>query len=527
MKKNTKLLIGITAGVCVLGAALAVVLALPSKDVKIDVQDNNAILLLDKQTLVADEITVKNSGGEYKLLGYDYDNQIPSAAKSSEPSEESQNSGESSIKTAADDVETVEVREIYTVYSMKDYEDEELYKPYTDELCRECCYITATALVDKSGNRYEEYGLDKPVSEVSVVFSDGSKTKLSLGNYAPENKGVYLKMSGDKNVYLVLNQSVEMFFVERLQMFDHVLTESIDSGDSVKEIDISGTNYQNDYSFLLNELKINKTQYILSSPYRLSADDEQLDIFAKAIYGMIGTNVVQVAAGKDDLAKYGLDKPYQKVTITTLAGVTTTVLAGKPDKDGNFYLMNSEKTTIFSMNKDDVTWYGVNTDTLVKDNVIYDDLSNITNLTTYAMEMTDDYVFESETSLSENYTETKYTVLKYHGKEILFDNFFIFYQNLEALTVQSPVPDSIDGCEEIFRFELTYDIESDNEELKKDNKEIVSFYRNKDGGTICTLNGNIRGYVDSEYADKLIAQTNQIHYDKTIERLELPEASEQ
>ena len=151
MNRNTKLLIASCIGVSVLGAALAVVLSLPSTQTQPTTSDdNNAILLFDKQSMLASEISIQNTGGSYQLFGYDYETSETNAGKKSSSQAESSedvptdNSGseESSSQTAADESSTADTtetaREINMIYTMQEYEDEILYKPYTDELCREC-----------------------------------------------------------------------------------------------------------------------------------------------------------------------------------------------------------------------------------------------------------------------------------------------------------------------------------------------------------------------------------------------------
>ena len=92
MKKNIRLIILLILAVLVLAAGLIVVLNLPDPQGggNTKVSDNADLLLYDKTSLDAEEISVSNSGGDYVLVGYSYKDKV-SGQESSESSESSKN----------------------------------------------------------------------------------------------------------------------------------------------------------------------------------------------------------------------------------------------------------------------------------------------------------------------------------------------------------------------------------------------------------------------------------------------------
>ena len=68
MKKNTKIIIAISSVVVVLGIALGVILAQPSEDTSEKGNENADIILLDKSACDVDDVTIKNTSGEYQLF---------------------------------------------------------------------------------------------------------------------------------------------------------------------------------------------------------------------------------------------------------------------------------------------------------------------------------------------------------------------------------------------------------------------------------------------------------------------------
>ena len=194
MKKNTKIIISMSSVIVVLGIVLGVILAQPSENSSENTNENTDILLLDKSSLDVDDVTIKNASGEYQILGYKYSEEVK-----------------------ADE-------EISMFYTMQGYENTLMSKYMTDNLVKECQTVAATRVIDKSGKKYGDYGLDKPSVEVKVIYSDNSKVNMYFGNEAPDKSGVYCRIDGNKNVYLVNSASVDMFFIDKLQLFDKQLT---------------------------------------------------------------------------------------------------------------------------------------------------------------------------------------------------------------------------------------------------------------------------------------------------------------
>ena len=171
---------------------------------------------MDKSACDVDDVTIKNTSGEYQLLGYKYSEQVK-----------------------ADENE-----EISIVYTMQGYENTLMSKYMTDNLVKECQTVAATRLIDKSGKKYSDYGLDKPSVEVKVIYSDTSKVNMYFGNEAPDKSGVYCRIDGNKNVYLVNSATVDMFFIDKLQLFDKSLTGELSDSENITSVEIGGSGYE-------------------------------------------------------------------------------------------------------------------------------------------------------------------------------------------------------------------------------------------------------------------------------------------
>lgn len=475
MKKNIKVLIFSVICLAVLVAALVVVLNLPSaNENKEETSSQDAILLFDKTNLKAEDITVSNESGEYQLLGYEY-------------SDEGSDDGSSS----------------QIIYTMQDHSSQILSKTMTDSLAEQCLYMSAIQIVDKSGSSYSEYGLDKPRSTVSVIFSDNSEVTMYVGNNAPDNKGVYFRIDGNANVYLVQENMINMFLVDKLQMFSKTMSYSFNTDYKIQTVKISGTNYDSNIEIEPINNNANFCNFVLTKPYREICDNDFLENFGESLYGLSGTTVVAVDITGDDMKKYGLDKPYIDVEVTASDDTAAHIIASEADSENNCYLMQSGGTIIYKMSTDDLFWYGVTYRDFLDDSIIKPNMDNIVSADIYYGGSNYHYDVTHTTSKNELYEDIVTTKATYNGKEIKYLNLSIFVNNVAGISRSSALPKSTDGSERIFSIKYSFD---GNDALS----DTLEIYRTKDKQLIVTLNGNIEGYTDTEYAEKVFEQVENI-----------------
>lgn len=293
MKRNLKLLIAALICVTVLAGALVIVLNLPEDEEIVETSSNDAILIFDKTDLTAEEIEVSNKSGEYVLMGYDYSSFESSSENTSETSE----------------------TDLSMIYTMQEYETQPLSKTVTDSLAEQCCYMAALRVIEKSGNRDKEYGLDNPAATVSVTYSDNSSVKMYIGNEAPDDKGIYFKTDKSDTVYLVQENMVNMFLVDKLQVFTKDISGSFDTDEKIQTVKLTGTLYEKDVYVKPIDNNANFCNFVMETPYREICDNDFLEEFGESFYDLSGTTVSAVDVGESDLSKYGLDEPDRKSVV--------------------------------------------------------------------------------------------------------------------------------------------------------------------------------------------------------------------
>lgn len=486
MKRNTKLLIGAGIAAGLLGAVLAVVLMLPSdnKDDNEKTSEPESVLLYDKTGSVPEDITIKNTGGEYEIIGYKYT-----------PVQQSSKDDESSSSNPIVNPEVLKApeSEIPIVYTMQEYPNELLSKKRTDALYKDSQYLAAKKVIDTSGKNYKEYGLEEPRAEVTILFDDNSTKSFSLGDDAPDNAGIYVKMSDDSTVYVVPTDNVDTYLTEKLQMFDNTITSSVDEDITVTSMSFSGEFYEKTITVTDNsniEQKVFKNSYYMKEPYLADCKSKTLTTVKEKIFGMEGTEIAAICVSEDDIKKYGLDKPYISITAELSNGNELTVKASKADDDGKCYVMNKSGTTIFRMNSKSIEWYGLSRNDILTENILSIDMKYMKTLTIKENGKTSQYDFEAKEIMTDNYSVNRVVNVYKDGKKIDYTVVMDYVEALSSYKRSDDVPSDLKNCKKLLEVELAFD-------TKNKEKLDMSFYSTPDNKKLVVYNGTIEGYADS------------------------------
>lgn len=514
MKRNIILIILAAVIVAALAGVMIFVLSLPkTEEVGLSANDTD-ILIYDKTSVKAEEITVKNSGGEYTLIGFDYTGMADEASQenAAEASEDSQPSG----NKRTDETSTLKMNMRYTMQGLDDFE---LNKDNTDSLAYQCSYVTALQIVDKSGVRFSDFGLDKPLSTVKIRFSDGSEETLILGKKAPNDMGYYFRRELTDNVYLMNPETIGSFLIEKLQMLDRTLTKNFsedeDNPPTISTISISGEGYKDPLKIDTEEDISIAATYKLRSPYHLACGKESAVSFGKMLYGIRGDEVIAAPVTDEAKKKYGLDKPFMIINVTATDDTKVGLLVSKAEKDGSCYVMADDGNIICKMTKEDMEgWYNITYTDFLTVSFIYPNMDNLDKAVITADGKTTQYDVTHTKDQNELLQDFSINSVKVNGKEVPYSNFNRYINNFTGLAREGTEVKDPGSYTQVYKAELTY---SDNGSSPITDTLVMK--KGADGAYIVYLNDMLMGYTDREYAEQLIAQTAVIDSEETLESL--------
>ena len=477
MKKNTKIMIGISAAVVILGIVLTVILLMPSDANKTETETKD-IILIDKTALNVDDITVKNQSGEYQILGYDYSGTLSSD----------------------------ETDQIPFVYTMQGYEHTLMSKLMTDNLVSECKTVAATRIVDKSGKKYIDYGLDNPRAEVKVIYSDSSEAEMSFGNEAPDKSGTYCRIDGDKNVYLVNSGSIDMFFMDKLQLFEKTLTGELSETEDIAGIEISGSGYEEPVIVTYEQNGIMNVTYAMASPFKEPCDSTKTVEFATDFFDMKMSSVAAAEVGENDIHQFGLAEPYMDITISTTERELH-ILVSEMDENNNFYIMSKNGNIIYQTNEEEFKHYGAEYREFVSENLYSPEMMNVRAAKIEYQGKTYEYTIKREKVINDLYEESINTTMYYNGETADYSNLLSFADSLSNILRTDEMPENPDSFKEIFK--ITLDFENENYTL--------SLCRDDKNKLLAAVDGNNECIVDADFVQAILDQTEKIPTDEPVE----------
>ncbi|MGN0537678.1 MAG: DUF4340 domain-containing protein [Acutalibacteraceae bacterium] len=490
MSKNIKIIIIAALTVLILAAALIVILLLPKED-NSTTNTPSAINLINRNYLDVEEIKVENSHGSYELVGYLTETYYNYDTTSSDSSSESEN---------ANSYETM-------IYTMQEHPKNHLSQYQTQQLAYHCANITASKIVDKTGERYAEFGLSKPRATVTITFNDNTKKTLYIGNDAVGKENtVYIRFEGDKYVYLVALDTVSMFLEDGLQLFDKSLSISLERDSYIESMVINGTYLEKPIKIDATDNTNSDSAYLMYSPYREICNADTMENFCETyLFGLEGDSVAAVDCSDEELKKYGLAEPYSDIFVTATCG-SIHLLTSAPDKDKNCYIMAAGENIIYKISADKLPWLDISYKDFLSDSIFAPNFLSMNNMKISTGKT--DYDFDITHETKENIDgkpSTVHTVM-YGNTEINYQYFENYIHNLCEITRTD------ESVENAVRDDLLLSVQF---AFENDITDTIELYVS---GTKClvVLNGHAESYTDLTYANDLVSYVSLLAQNKEV-----------
>ena len=417
MKKTTKsLIIAIASVVVLVGAFLAVYYLVPDTEEDSEASSEAAseeeadhYHLISLSTSDVKQIDVENEDGKYTVLAEH------AAAESS---------GEESIALTDE-----------TVYTLAGYEKMELLDGQPQSLAEDATSVTATKIVNDGSNK-SDFGIDKPRAVVTVTLNSGGKRTITLGNDAPDNKGAYLTVDGDENIYLVESDSVDGLLITEMGMLSTEIGTSLgdDNETEFTKLVFSGTNFDSKkVEFSYNNSTAYTETYIITSPDNIAANEDTAVYVVENVRYLAAEEVAAVNPDEKALKDYGLDEPFVTVEAE-YPDLKVNYKASKPE-DGAFYLLSND--IVYKMDESAVPWISYTYDDLIASDVLAPNHNSVDKITV----QTEDKVYEFDIDRTtqtvrddQNDTdiETTTEAVKCNGKDLSEETFSKFFNDLTS-----------------------------------------------------------------------------------------------
>ena len=265
------------------------------------------------------------------------------------------------FRVKTDDIESISVltnKSSYTVSKngnnllLSDSSNVKISNQALLSLLNACSYIYAEKIVTENEEDLSVYGFSNPVATLTVSLKDGSKKILYVGNQTIDSSGNYIKTSDDSKIYIKSSYGINSILPEYESFIDKnilsINSKEYETLSSVsiekqgnKTIKLKATTEQNGetkntYWNMINPVYADANTLVLTNDILTPLETFAADGIAEA-----RTN---------NLAKYGLDKPYAVFTIAG-QGITQKFTFGNEDSGYRYFKVDNFDTVYVASNQ--------------------------------------------------------------------------------------------------------------------------------------------------------------------------------
>ncbi len=239
-------------------------------------------------------------------------------------------------------------------FVIEDYED----LPYNGQMLSSLIVsagytVTSTRVTSEATDEdLEKYGLDDSGIYWTLKTTDDARYKVIVGDKLVSDSGYYAMLEGRENCVYVISTSIESSILQPIEAF---ITPTLCVG-------LTESNYymldnftvmHGDKMFVLvkqskkeefvNPDAVAETKLLYPSGYKTD-DTFFMSNVAYNFVSMMGEETVYVGDDDDELAKYGLDKPYYSIYFTFTSGkseVEYYFFVSEKQDDGYYYAVSN------------------------------------------------------------------------------------------------------------------------------------------------------------------------------------------
>lgn len=497
--KSAKTLIISVAGVAVLvGIFLLVYFMLPQQEDPKDpanmasVEENSSNeSTAAEYTLVShvpadiEKIEVENEHGKYTLL--------------SETPIHEMTASDGTTSTVTDS----------TIYTLVGYEDLTLTPGSPDMVANDAASVSAGKIVN-DGSKKSDFGFDSPRATVKTTFRGGDVTTIIVGDDAPDNRGTYIMIEGDDNVYLVNTDMADGFLIGAMNMISNEIGSAAEdeSGNVFTKMVFGGTLFGSDVEFTYANSENFSETYRIVSPDNVLANEEVVTYMINNIRSLTAEEVVAVNAEENKIKELGLSEPYVTVKAE-YPDLKVDYKASKPDGEGSFYLLTNG--IIYKMSTESVPWVLHDYSDCVVKSILAPKYGSVSGITCEAGGKEYKFDIETETTTSnDGSTDITTTTVKCGGNVIDQSKFDTFYQNLTSAERCGGVEKKPDGKKSILKVTLTYSDGATSE---------AEFFEGENRKCPVVMDGAFSSLAYENYVTKMIEDLPKISANSDVESI--------
>jgi hypothetical protein len=372
--------------------------------------------------------------------------------------------------------------------------------------------VNTLGLVAESGANLAVYGLDNPRVELWIQPNQGDGAVLYIGNEAPDYSTVYI-CTEEGAVHQTGKWGIEAFLSGIFDFVDmEISPNGEDNGNSgfvFDQITLGGTVRPDGpvtVSYLPDETADNvfiRNDYHISGPIEAALNMEAGYNTLNTVMGLKGDKAVARVAGDQDLAPYGLDRPYSTVSVSGILGQGLGGLglrASKPDGSGNVYVYREGAELVYQVAASTIPWLEISWWDLMTHMIIIPYIDRVAQVEINTPTRRTAFNLSGE---GDNFR------VEAQGRELNTAYFRRYYQTLLAAIYDDYTETKIPPGAQPF-LEIVYRYRDDR------TPDRIAFYNTDARRALASLNGGRPFYIFSSYTTKVLTDLETILQNQNV-----------
>lgn len=326
MSSGLKGIIACASALVLIGGAFLALKLTEPKDGKVDDNssssavvkpENESLTVYERGKADVKSIKIKNSNGEYTVTR---------------------------LHKAVDDDDN-------TTFQVDEFKEFKMNDSELNNLAINAQSLYAVRVIDTEAADLSVYGLDKPVTEVTVTFDgdDPETYDIIVGDIVPGNENRYMSLKGTNKVYVIASNFMDNFGYEPEFYISRDVTEEKNDDIIVKKLTVDRKDL--DYDIVLEydpeaEKRTGGTlaTSVMTSPVKAYINASEATKYTSDLFGLTASNLLSIDPVEEELELAGLKNPQCTVTAELSDGTKTVLKIGN-----NFSSSNTDATGYIAM----------------------------------------------------------------------------------------------------------------------------------------------------------------------------------
>jgi len=244
-----------------------------------------------------------------------------------------------------------ETRDSTTVYHVSGMDDAKVNSTTCAAVFYNTSTIKAVQLVEENPADLSLYGLDNPVSKVTIAYKDGSSFSFKLGARTAINNQIYCLNDADGNVY-VLSEYLGNTLGGSMLRYQTLTLDTLDTDPAnLKSIIIRRKGEDQIRFEPVKKDTTTSLSWKMTQPYEIWLDTTHIQEFAEYCDQC---SLFSYEGSASDLADYGLDDPWFAFIISDVNGAKRDIRMGnevETDDVTGYYCCIDDSNDVYIMSK--------------------------------------------------------------------------------------------------------------------------------------------------------------------------------